>query len=72
MAFLWVGVQFISEKFGPLECLAVLMLTICDEVRVLGSCNFTLQRFLIMSLTGLSTSAESSGQVFSLKILSLF
>lgn len=34
MAPLWVGVQLISEKFGPLQCLAVLMLIICDEVRV--------------------------------------
>lgn len=50
MALLWVGVQFISEKFGPLECLAVLMLIICDEVRVLGPRDFTLQPFLIMSL----------------------
>lgn len=51
MDLLWVGVQFISEKFGPLECLAVLMLIICDEVIVLGSRDFTLQPLLIMSLS---------------------
>lgn len=39
-----------QKKFGPLECLAVLMLIICNEVRVLGSRDFTLQSFLIMSL----------------------
>lgn len=62
MAPLWVGVQLISEKFGPLECLAVLMLIICDEVRVLALCDFTLQPFLIMSLTGFSPSAKQPGQ----------
>lgn len=51
MALLWVGVQFISEKkIGPLECLAVLLLLICDEVRVLGSHDFAFQPFLIMFL----------------------
>lgn len=50
MALLWVGVQFISEKIGPQDCLALLILIICDEVKVLGSHDFTLQPFLIMSL----------------------
>lgn len=39
-----------SEKLGPLEYLVVLMLVICGEVRILGSREFTLQPFLIMSL----------------------